>query len=111
MIGALIAYTSYKLVRESANVLLEGVPYGIDVSAVERRIIEVQGVRGVHDLHIWCITPSKICTMSCHIRVAKGTNGRELTSHLIEMLRAEFGIDHTTIQIEDEEFPKAVDEH
>jgi len=111
LIGVLIFYSSSKLIRESINVLLEGVPYGIDVSAVERRIIELKGVKGVHDLHVWCITPTRMCIMSAHVVVKKGTNKKKLLSDLISILKEEFGIDHTTIQLEDEGYPKAFSEH
>lgn len=111
LVGILIFYSSFKLVRESVNVLLEGVPPGIDVNAVERRILEQRGVKDVHDLHVWCITPTKICALSCHVVVEKGMNRKRLTSDLISMLKEEFGIDHTTIQLEDEGYPKAVSEH
>jgi cobalt-zinc-cadmium efflux system protein len=111
LIGLLIFYGSYKLVRESINVLLEGVPYGIDVNAVEQKMIEVKGVEGVHDLHVWCITPTRMCIMSAHVVVEKGVNKKKLLSDLMSMLKEEFGIDHTTIQLEDEGYPKAVSEH
>jgi len=111
MIGVLIFYSSGKLIRDSLNVLLEGVPYHIDVSALERRIVELKGVKRVHDLHVWCITPTKMCCMSGHVVVKKGTNRKKLTTTLINMLKEEFGIDHTTIQLEDEGYPKAVGEH
>ena len=111
MLGALIFYSSWKLVRESINVLLEGVPYGINLNAVEQRIMEQEGVNGVHDLHIWCITPTKMCCMSCHVVVKKETDKRKLLSDLMKILSEEFGIDHTTIQLEDEGYPKAISEH
>jgi cobalt-zinc-cadmium efflux system protein len=111
LIGLLIFYGSLKLVRESMNVLLEGVPHGIDVNAVERGIIELKGVKGVHDLHVWCITPTKMCIMSAHVVVKRGTNKKKLLSDLISMLKEKFGIDHTTIQLEDEGYPKAASEH
>jgi len=111
MIGILIFYSSGKLIRDSMNVLLEGVPSHIDVSALERRIVELKDVRDVHDLHVWCITPTKMCCMSGHVVVKKGTNRKKLTTTLINMLKEEFGIDHTTIQLEDEGYPKAVGEH
>lgn len=111
MIGVLIFYSSGKLIRDSLNVLLEGVPPNIDISAVERRIVELKGVKGVHDLHVWCITPTKMCIMSGHVVVKKGTNRKKLTSTLINVLKEEFGIDHTTIQLEDEGYPKAASEH
>jgi cobalt-zinc-cadmium efflux system protein len=111
MIGVLIFYSSGKLIRDSINVLLEGVPPDINVSAVERSIIELKGVKEVHDLHVWCITPTKMCLMSGHVVVKKGTNRKKLISTLINMLKEEFGIDHTTIQLEDEDYPKAANEH
>jgi len=111
MIGVLIFYSSGKLIRDSINVLLEGVPPNIDVGAVERRIVELKGVKGVHDLHVWCITPTKMCLMSGHVVVKKGINRKKLISTLINVLKEEFGIDHTTIQLEDEGYPKAANEH
>lgn len=111
MLGALIFYSSWKLVRESINVLLEGVPYGINLNAVEQRIMEQEGVNEVHDLHVWCITPTKMCCMSCHVVVKKETDKKKLLSNLMKILSEEFGIDHTTIQLEDEGYPKAISEH
>jgi len=111
MIGVLIFYSSGRLVRDSLNVLLEGVPSHIDVSVLERRIVELEDVKKVHDLHVWCITPTKMCCMSGHVVVEKGTNRKKLIATLIDMLKEEFGIDHTTIQLEDEGYPKAVGEH
>ena len=111
LIGLLIFYGSLRLVRESMNVLLEGVPHGIDVNAVEQRMTKFEGVQGVHDLHVWCITPTRMCIMSAHVVVKKGTNKKKLLSDLISMLKEEFGIDHTTIQLEEEGYPKAVGEH
>ncbi|MDH4221129.1 MAG: cation diffusion facilitator family transporter [Candidatus Bathyarchaeota archaeon] len=111
MIGVLIFYSSGKLVRDSLNVLLEGVPSHIDASALERRIVEVKGVKDVHDLHVWCITPTKMCCMSGHVVVEEGANRKKLITTLINVLKEEFGIDHTTIQLEDEGYPKAVSEH
>jgi cobalt-zinc-cadmium efflux system protein len=111
MIGVLIFYGSGRLVRDSLNVLLEGVPSNIDVSALERRIVELKDVKGVHDLHVWSITPTKMCCMSGHVVVKKGTNRKKLITTLINILKEEFEIDHTTFQLEDEGYPKAAGEH
>jgi len=107
MIGVLIFYSSGKLVRDSVNVLLEGVPSHIDVSAVERRILGMKGVKNVHDLHVWSIADTKMCCMSSHVVVEDDTNGKDLVTKLIHILKEEFGIDHTTFQLEDESYPKA----
>ena len=111
LIGLLIFYSSWKLVQDSVNVLLEGVPSHIDVTAVERRIVELEGVKSVHDLHVWCMTPGKMCMMSGHVVVKKGTDRKKLITSLIDILKEEFGIDHTTIQLETEGYPKARGEH
>jgi cobalt-zinc-cadmium efflux system protein len=111
LVAILISYGAYKLIRESINVLLEGVPPGIDMATVERKIREQKGVKGVHDLHVWCITPTKICALSCHVVVEESIDRRKLMSDLIAVLDAVFGIDHTTIQLEEEGYPKAHDEH
>ncbi len=111
MIGVLIFYSSGRLIRDSLNVLLEGVPSHIDVGVLERRIVELEDVKKVHDLHVWCITPTKMCCMSGHVVVKKGADRKKLIATLIDMLKEEFGIDHTTIQLEDEGYPKAVGEH
>jgi len=111
LLGMLIGYSAFKLVQESVNVLLEGVPYGININAVEQEIMKLTGVKGVHDLHVWCMTPTKICAMSCHIVMHEGVDRKKLLSNLISMLKEKFGIDHTTIQLEEEGYPKAEREH
>jgi cobalt-zinc-cadmium efflux system protein len=111
LIGVLVFYSSGKLVRDSVNVLLEGVPPHIDVSALEHRILGLEGVKNVHDLHVWSIADAKMCCMSSHVVVIKGTDGKKLITNLINILKEEFGIDHTTIQLEDEGYPKAANEH
>jgi len=111
LIGVLVFYSSGKLVRDSVNVLLEGVPPHIDVYALEHRILGLEGVKNVHDLHVWSIADAKMCCMSSHVVVIKGTDGKKLITNLINILKEEFGIDHTTIQLEDEGYPKAANEH
>jgi cobalt-zinc-cadmium efflux system protein len=111
MIGVLVFYSSGRLVRDSVNVLLEGVPSHIDLSRVERRILDMKGVKNIHDLHVWSIADTKMCCMSSHVVVEDGTNGKDLVTKLIHILKEEFGIDHTTIQLEDENYPKAAGEH
>ena len=111
LIGGFVLYGSAKLVRESANVLLEGAPSSIDVRALEQRLSRVEGIESVHDLHVWCITPTKMCCMSCHVVVRKDVDRKILMNKLIMILKEEFGIDHTTIQMEDEGYPKSSGEY
>jgi len=111
MIGALVFYSSGKIVRDSVNVLLEGVPPHIDVSSLERTILGMKGVQNVHDLHVWSIADTKMCCMSSHVVVEEGTDRRELITKLIDILKEQFGIDHTTIQLEGKDYPRAANEH
>ena len=111
LIGGLVLYSSGKVIKESVNVLLEGVPSHMDLNAIKQRIREVKGVRNVHDLHVWCITPTKMCVMSVHVVVDEGVDKRNLLFVLIHLLKEEFDINHTTIQLEEEGFPKATGEH
>lgn len=110
-IGFLILYSSGKLIVDSLNVLLEGVPPHINLKAVEEKILGESGVEGVHDLHVWCVTPDKMCILSAHVVVGEGVDQRSLLSRLIEGLKRDFGIDHVTIQFETGDFPKALNEH
>ncbi|WP_455277533.1 cation diffusion facilitator family transporter [[Eubacterium] cellulosolvens] len=110
-IGSLILYSSSRLIKESLNVLLEGVPSYINMNVLEKKLLESKEVEKVHDLHVWCIAPKKMCCMSGHVVVKKGINRRRLMIRLINMLKEEFGIDHATIQLEDENYPKAMSEH
>ncbi len=111
MIGVLIFYSSGKLILESLNILLEGVPQGVDINWLEKKISEMDGVISVHDLHVWCIAPNKTCCLSCHIVVNQNVDRKRLISDLINELKKDFGIDHTTFQLEDENYPKAANEH
>jgi cobalt-zinc-cadmium efflux system protein len=98
LIALLVAYSAYGLVRESIGVLMEGVPKGLNVDAMGRAIRGVDGVTGVHDLHVWTIT-SGFVSLSAHVHVAPG---REMTAlpAVRAMLAERYGITHSTIQIE-----------
>ncbi len=110
LIGLLILYSSWRLVQDSINVFLEGAPPHIDIEALEQRINRLEGVRSVHDLHVWTIASGRL-SMSCHLVIEKGRNRRSLTKSLISLLKEEFGVDHCTIQLEAEGYPKAIGEH
>jgi cobalt-zinc-cadmium efflux system protein len=103
VIGLLILYNAYRLVREAVDVLLETVPRGIDLAGVTHAIDGVDGVSEVHDLHIWTIT-SGLYALSAHIVVLPAHEaGRDiLLNRVKEMLLRDFSIAHTTLQIESE---------
>jgi cobalt-zinc-cadmium efflux system protein len=101
LIGLLILWSSYGVLRESMNLLLEGTPSGIDPDAVTRSLGEIDGILGVHHLHIWALGPSSPA-LSCHVMVGdvpvKNT-GRVL-EEVTTMLARDYRIVHTTIQFE-----------
>lgn len=100
-IGALILWSSYGIIRETLNILLEGTPRGIDVAKVSEAVASVEGVNDVHDLHIWSIG-SRTRALACHIAIADipPSESEAILREVKERLRVRFRIDHTTIQFE-----------
>lgn len=99
IVGLLILYSSWKLVRESVDVLLEAVPSHIDLSALRRTIDEIPGVDQVHDLHVWTVTSGMIC-MSGHAVVQNPENNQRVLQEIHRAMRDRFGISHITVQLE-----------
>jgi cobalt-zinc-cadmium efflux system protein len=101
VIGALILGSSWGILKESVNVLLEGTPFGMDMGAVEQAIAAVPGVLNVHDLHVWTVG-SGVIACSCHVLVAEQSirEGQQILKSVVDELGHRFGIGHTTVQIE-----------
>jgi cobalt-zinc-cadmium efflux system protein len=100
-IGAMILWSSFGIMRETLNILLEGTPRGMDVASVARDIAAIAGVNDVHDLHVWSIG-SESHALSCHISIADipPSASEAILREVQERLRAKFHIHHTTIQFE-----------
>lgn len=101
LIGVFILWSSWDILREGVDVLLEAAPKGLDVEAIENAIKQSVGVLAIHDLHIWTIS-SGMFACSCHIVVSKNTieEGQQVIKTIIGELQSRFHIGHTTIQIE-----------
>ena len=101
LIGILILWSSWGILKEAVNVLLEAIPEGMDMAAVEQTIGGVHGVLAVHDLHVWTIGSGMVCG-SCHIMVDEQSvrSGENVLRAVTEELKHRFGIVHTTIQVE-----------
>ena len=99
LISVIIIIGAWRLILDSVNVLLEGTPRHISLSAVETTITETPGVGGVHDLHVWTIS-SGIDALSAHITHDESVSHSELLAMVRNKLHEEFGIDHLTIQME-----------
>src|SRR5690348_9242995 len=100
-IGALILWSSFGIMRETLNILLEGTPRGVELARVEAAIREIDGVNDVHDLHVWSIG-SETSALSCHISIADipPSASERILRDVKERLYHDFRIDHTTIQFE-----------
>jgi cobalt-zinc-cadmium efflux system protein len=98
-IGALVLFSSWKLLRDSVNVLLEGAPPGIDAAEVGSRMVRVDGVEEVHDLHIWTVT-SGFPALAAHVLVGDEEDCHQRRRDLEKVISGEFGIDHTTLQVD-----------
>src|SRR5215510_10254791 len=95
----LIIYSSWQLIRESVNILLEGTPSHINIRAVVEAMHGVPGVTNVHDLHVWTIS-SGMEALSAHVTLEPTVSQKTALDTLQERLRADFNIGHLTIQIE-----------
>jgi cobalt-zinc-cadmium efflux system protein len=100
-IGALILWSSFGIVRETLNILLEGTPRGMRLDAVESAMRKIAGVSDVHDLHLWSIG-SENHALSAHVKIADMATSESDTilREINEKLGQGFGIHHTTIQLE-----------
>jgi len=104
LIALLVLASSWRLIREPVDVLMESAPAGFDVEAVGAAICREGGVRSVHDLHVWTVTAG-FGAIAAHVVVAEGAD-RDLIRRRLELtLREHFGIEHTTLQMEEEATP------
>ena len=99
LIGLLVIYSSWSLIRQSVAVLMESAPGHIDVDDVRSSLLELPHVMNVHDLHVWTIT-SGFIAMSAHVTCPGDHSHDALLRSARAMLAERFGIRHTTIQID-----------
>ena len=101
--GALIAVavlaSSWSVLRDSVNILLEAAPKGIDAGELGRRLAQMPGVVEVHDLHVWTIT-SGFPALSAHVLVERDNDCHARRRELEELLLTEYAIEHTTLQVD-----------
>ena len=99
VVGALILVSSWRLVRESVDILLEATPAHIDLAAVERAVQDVAGVQTVYDLHVWTLT-SGFVAMSGHVVIDDMGRYDQVLAAVHTTMHEIFGINHVTVQIE-----------
>ncbi len=98
-IGVFIVPRTWTLLKHSVNILLEGTPVGFELDKLEKVLRALPDVVDVHDLHVWTIT-SGIDAMSGHLVVVDGADEQAVLVAARELMHDDFGIEHTTIQIE-----------
>ncbi len=101
VIGLLVIYSSWALLKEAVAILMERTPDDLDIEAVRAALAGGPGVREVHDLHAWTIT-SGMVTLSAHVIVADEQSPRDALRAVRAILHERFGLDHVTIQVETE---------
>jgi cobalt-zinc-cadmium efflux system protein len=99
LIGFLVLASAWSILRDSTQILLEGTPRGIDAEELGRRLAAAPGVVEVHDLHVWTIT-SGFPALSAHVLVRPGEDCHGRRRQLEQLLHDEFGIEHTTLQVD-----------
>ncbi|MGE3277614.1 MAG: cation diffusion facilitator family transporter [Vicinamibacterales bacterium] len=98
-IGLFILPRTWRLMRQAVGVLLEGTPSEVDIDAVREALGRIDGVAGVHDLHVWSLT-SGINALSVHLTCAQGAGRDALLEQVHRDIRDAFPIQHVTVQLE-----------
>lgn len=100
-IGLWVLPRTWILLRDTTNILLQGVPRGFDLAAIRAAMLEVEGVRGVHDLHLWSMAGDD-ASLTAHVVVGEGSDMEAARRAALAMLEDRFAIRHATIQTEAE---------
>ncbi len=98
-IGLFILPRTYRLCAQAVRIIMEIAPPEVDVAEVERRMLALPGVDGVHDLHIWTLT-SGIEAASCHVVIGDDTDAHGVLDSVGDLLRDDYHVAHSTIQCE-----------
>jgi cobalt-zinc-cadmium efflux system protein len=101
IIGMMIIWSCWGILKQAVNVLLEAAPQDLDMDALEQEIRSTPGVFDVHDLHVWTINSGYVAC-SCHLVIGNQTTarGEQILQEVAAALKARYQIDHTTIQVE-----------
>ena len=99
IISAIIVRGTWGLLRHSFDLALQAVPPGIDPAQVRERLERLDGVERIHDLHIWAMSTTETA-LTCHLVMPAGHPGDAFIARAAASLHKEFGIEHTTLQIE-----------
>jgi cobalt-zinc-cadmium efflux system protein len=99
LIGILVIFSSWNLLKQAIAILMESTPRHLDIDAVRNAMVAAPGICEVHDLHIWTIT-SGMESLSAHVVLLPGFESHAALDSLRRVLHDRFAIDHITIQVD-----------
>ena len=101
IIAIMIFFSGLEIIKKGVHIFMQGVPDDIDFEAVNKSIEGLEGVKSAHHLHIWSVNSNDIF-LSCHLCINKEleTDSDDLIGKVNDVLRKDYGIDHTALQIE-----------
>jgi len=99
LIALAILFGTWGLFKQSLHLMFDGVPVHIDLDKLNTVLKHLNGVASVHDVHVWAMATSKVA-MTAHLVLADGVRGDEVLRSALNDLRAQFGIEHVTLQFE-----------
>ena len=98
-VSAVIVFGTWGLMKSAIGLALDAVPEGVDAAAVRAHLLDIRGVTGLHDLHIWGMSTTETA-LTCHLVIPRGHPGDAVLNGIAQQLHDRFGIHHATIQIE-----------
>jgi cobalt-zinc-cadmium efflux system protein len=101
VVGVLILFSSWILIRDAVDILLEGTPAHVNIVSLQTQLKEIPGVSSVHDLHVWTLTSGMIAMSSHVVMTDDSFSHGAVLSEVRALAKERFKIDHTTVQIED----------
>jgi cobalt-zinc-cadmium efflux system protein len=99
VISLLVLHSSWTLIRDSINILMESTPKHLNSEAIRQSLLLCDGVENIHDLHVWSLG-SRSHALSAHIVILTHSDPSEVRTRVEEVLRGQFHLSHTTLQME-----------
>lgn len=102
--SAAVAFSAWRLIRETLNILMEGVPEGLSIPDVERTIREIEPIESVHDLHVWSLSDRRVAaSLHVQIRDRRLSESPAIVANVKRVLHDKFNVDHATVEVECED--------
>ncbi|MDF2715729.1 MAG: zinc transporter ZitB, partial [Paenibacillus sp.] len=99
LVALLILKSAWGVIKHAIHILMEGTPVTIDCADVRTSLLRLEGVKDVHDLHVWTIT-SGLDSLSCHVLIEDDADSQSILQQAIHLIERKYKIMHATIQVE-----------